>query len=310
VLSDSAVQGGIRRHRPNVASRLLVKRSNAGRLPIGRQTTRAAIPSGEENAKHPIRTIHDAGGNRGGKGTCTTDIPIQLEIQTTYIDGTTTNAIQGDGSPYVNGTGVVASVHLCDGTGDAIIALSTTRATSVSFAKLLAATADTPGWALSGSTINCQNYNICWTFNIDNIWFVPPGLNLTHSDEYEFTTHLGGGGPLFSKVSMLNPSAEVPLPQDQSTAVADAPYPNSPVRVHHCPASFQGPSAFCSSGQHEQWFVWPDSAATRGGTSQNGLPITQVATLILNGMTGKGGKGPLNGGEFSIPFYFKISALQ
>jgi|GEM_PF-3067324 hypothetical protein len=244
-----------------------------------------------------------------GKGTCTSDIPIQLEIQPTYIDGTY-SAIQGDGSPYANGSGVVALVHLCDGTGDAIITLSTTRPTSISFAKILAITANTPGWASSGSTINCQNYNICWTFNINNIWFVPPGLNLTHAYEYEFTTHLGGGGPLFSKVSMFNQSADVPLVQDQFTAVANAPYPNSPVRVHHCPASFQGTSTFCSSGQHEQWFVWADPAATQAGTSQTGLPITQVATLILNGMTGKGGKGPLNGGEFSIPFYFKISALQ
>jgi hypothetical protein len=232
-----------------------------------------------------------------GKGKCNSDIPVQWDIRGTYVDGSTQNAIQGDGGGQYTGQ----VIDVCGGTGDAKLLLTgTSRNATVSFSRMLAQNGDTtPTWASSGQTIGCMN--ICWLFNARNVLFVPSGK--TRADEYEFTTQLAGGGPLNSHIEMLNPNVDAVPPT--GLAAANSPYPNSPVVVHHCPADFQA-TAFCSSGQPEQWFVFPDQNPTQAGTSQTGLPITQVATLVIDSK----GHNKLNGGEFSIPFYFVISALQ
>jgi hypothetical protein len=68
-----------------------------------------------------------------GKGTCNSDIPIQWVINPLYVDGTTTSTIQGDGSPYVNGSSdVTAIINICSSTGDATL-LPGSRTDSVSF---------------------------------------------------------------------------------------------------------------------------------------------------------------------------------
>jgi hypothetical protein len=246
-------------------------------------------------------------GGGGGGGTCTNP-SLQWEILPTYIDGTQ-NAIQGDGSPYVGGqSGVNAYLDVCGGTNNARLNLdSSIRNVSVSYAKLLASTSITPDWARQGQTISCMN--VCFGFNVRNLLHVPSGQN--RANEYEFTTQMQGHNPLNTHNYMVNPQVDavpaVTLKRDPVHG-KNAPYLNSPVKLVHCPAQFTGSSdsGLCEGGRPEQWFVWPDSAPTATGTSQTGLPITQVLTLFIDGASNTMD----NGGEFSIPFFFVITALQ
>lgn len=244
-----------------------------------------------------------ASAGKGGGGKCTRDIPVQWELRSTYIDGTQ-NAIQGDGYPYVDGQkGVQSVVDVCGGTGDVKVLVldPTQRNVTVSYARMLASTSLTPAWANSGQTIGCMN--ICFAFNVRNINYVPEGAS--RADEYAFTTQLMGHSPQNTHNYFLNPDVEaVPA---STVSGANSPYPNSKVHVVHCPAQFSGvsDSGLCTSGHLEQWFVWPDNTPTVSAT-QTGLPATQVATLYVDGP----GSKLYNGGEFSLPFYFVITALQ
>ncbi len=234
-----------------------------------------------------------------GAGKCT-DIPIQWEIKTLYVDNTP-NAIQGDGSPYVNGqAGVGSIIYVCSGTFDAILSLSTngSRSISVSFGKVLDTSANTPAWAATGQTIAGK-----WFLNIPNLWFVPAGKD--RSQEFDFTTRFTSAAPSSSQghVRMLNPNSDV---QSYTGLGVTAPYPNSLVSVHHCPADSTPPATgACAGFTAETWFVWPDPNPTATGTA-NGNPITQVASVILDGKRG----ALIYAGEFSIPFYFVITNLQ
>lgn len=252
-----------------------------------------------------------------GKGACNLDVPLKWEILDRYVDGNTVNAIQDDRlspanppRPYLhNQDDVIAQIAVCNGTGNAALNVrfqSGPRQAFINFRTMVYVSADTPDWAGRGDTIGCVGYNLCWVFGIQNILYVPSGSD--RGDEYEFTTVMGGHGPLFSKLSFFNPGGNVVQPPDQFTAVSNDPYPNSLIRVHHCPASFTGSSSFCVSGQSEQWFVWPEEVPKPMGVLSAPPSARQVATLILNGM--KKPRGPVNGGEFSIPFLFKITSLQ
>jgi hypothetical protein len=168
---------------------------------------------------------------------------------------------------------------------------------------MLASTPQTPPWALSGGSINCATKNVCWDFRLRNAWFVPAGSD--HSQEYEFTTHLRVWGPLNVHVFFVNPGAQA-VPPDTTNGI-NSPYPDSLVRVHHCPAEFTAPSSGpCTGIVQESWLVWPDANPTQSGTSQTGLPIVQVASLLADGK----GASESNAGEFTLPFYFVITSLQ
>lgn len=233
-----------------------------------------------------------------GKGKCTSDVRVQWEIKSTYIDGTTPSAIFGDGingNLYVDGqSGVATAIDVCGGTGDAKLVLnfSTGRDLFVNFANMLHSTPNTPT-QVSGPPIGCMN--VCWMPIVRNLWYLPAGEN--RDSEFEFTTHLTGGGPLNSHVVMVNPNVDA-VPASSETA-ANSPHTNSPVHVVHCPANFTGSSESgrCTGGP-EQWHVWPESGP--GET-----PNTQVATLLIDRKPKR-----VSGGEFRIPFYFVITALQ
>jgi hypothetical protein len=86
-------------------------------------------------------------------GTCNRNIPVQWVIQTAYIDNLTMNALQSDGSAYIDGqTGVTARINVCSGTNDATLSLSSQRYYTASFAKMLAKTPYTPSYAATGQT--------------------------------------------------------------------------------------------------------------------------------------------------------------
>jgi hypothetical protein len=229
-------------------------------------------------------------------GSCTNP-SIQWTINPIYVDGTTPNAVQSDGSPYIDGQpGVSAVVHVCSGTYDAILLLSKSRSLSFSFAKLLASNSYTPSWALSGTTQSGAG-----GFTVHNLFFVPSGTD--RNQEYTFTTRGGGTTSGSWNLSMVNPSPDAPSSLPNRVAIANTPYPDSLVIVHHCPANVN--TSTCPNITHETWFAYPDPNPTASGVGQNGLPITQVGSLLISSHGTE-----VNAGEFSMPFSFTISLLN
>lgn len=231
-------------------------------------------------------------------GTCNLDIAVRWDLKTTYIDNNTPNTITGDGTPYVDGQDGVnrAVINVCSGTGDATLLLSRKRTISGSFAKILATNNNTPNWAAGGQTLTGQ-----WFLNIRNVLYVP--ANNDRANEYEFTTRGLFSTPVVNYSLILsNPASQA----DPKVSVgANSPYPDSLVVVHHCPANSTVSTGLCMGIIHETWLVWPDLNPTETGTSQTGLPETQVASVVV-----AKGSSTLSAGEFSMPFYFVISTLQ
>jgi hypothetical protein len=219
--------------------------------------------------------------------------PMTWTINPIYVDNVTANAIQGDGSPYVDGaSGVSAVMQVCSGSNDATLNLGT-RSASISFAKRLATTSGTPAFAANGTTVTVSD-----GLNVRNLGFVPAGTD--RSQEFVFTTRFNMQVLISGMFGLhfLNPNPQAPSIAP-NLSVADSPYMDSLVNVRHCPSNTNTPT--CPNIVHETWFVWPDSNPTAAGTA-NGLPITQVANLLDQK------KSPAkDAGEFSMPFYFTIS---
>lgn len=225
------------------------------------------------------------------KGSGCTNPGIQWTINPMYIDNVTANAFQSDGSPYINGqTGVSAVIYVCSGTNDAVLLLSKNRHYTLSYSKLLASNSNTPSWALSGAP-----QSMTGEANVRNLLYVPAGTD--RNQEYSFTTRYQGG------LIMVNPSPAAPSSAPNLLPIANTPYPDSLVEVHHCPANTN--TSTCPNITNETWTVYPDPTATASGTSNTGLPITQVGTLL---QTVKGSS--VNAGQFSMPFVFTISLLN
>ena len=242
-------------------------------------------------------------GQGKGKGSCT-DPRLKWEVLGSYADGAAnfTSAITSDGGIYEDGvSNVSAKIDQCGGTYDAKLFVDPAlRNIFVNFSKPLYTTSLTPTQAANGETVGCLK--ICWLFMIRNLTFVPEGEN--RERPYFFTTHLTGGGPLNSHLWMMNPAATAVRPVNDTSI--NAPYTNALLRVYHCPANFTGTSDYCVPGKNEQWIVWPDSTVF-GNSTQTGLPASQTATLKRDAIR----PNPAgNGGEFSVPFRFVITALQ
>ena len=222
-------------------------------------------------------------GVRAYGGHCTLDQPLQWIINPTYVDRTTTSAITGDGSPYVDGqSGVAAVINVCSGSGDATLVVSRGRTMAFSFAYLLASNSATPAWATG--TVSALS------MNVRNIAFVPtttpPTPPLTRSDEYSFTTRFGSSvyepsGKTLANFGMLNPSPTAMQISPESNAnIANFPNDDSLVNVYHCPAGDTSTACMnLSSNQpieHETWFVYPDSSQTPVNTNPNPQPTSSL----------------------------------
>jgi hypothetical protein len=230
-------------------------------------------------------------------GNCNLDTPLTWTIGSTYVDGTTPNLIQGDGSPYVNGqSGISAVIKICEGTNDAVLQLSsTTRSFSVGFARPLATNSQTPSWA--SGTVSGQGI-----LNIRNITFVPSGY--TRADEYNFTARMGSQLPVKGtwNFRMWALSADASTTVDGAVTAANTPYQDSLVNVHHCPANSTATTGLCAGVVHETWLVSADAGGA-GVSTETGLPLTQVGGLQNTQSR------VVNAGQFSIPFSFVISTL-
>lgn len=233
-------------------------------------------------------------------GTCNLDPPLQWTLNPLYVDNVTPSAITGDGSPYVNGqSGVTATIKVCTGTNDAVLS-NTSRTITFSFAKKLASNANTPSFASSGGAVTGPGL-----LNIRDITYVPAGF--TRADEYTFTTRMGSDLPVKGtwNFRIFSPATDAVSGTDTWVTANNTPYLNSSVIAHHCPANSTATVPPCVGVIHETWFVYPDSNVTESGMSQTGLPKTQVGGLVNSQRS-----APINGGQFSMPFYFAITSLQ
>ena len=224
------------------------------------------------------------------------DLPAQWTINNTYVDGITSSLITSDGSAYVDGTtGVSAYVTTCS-TGDGVVALSgSQRSISFHFTAPLYMDQYTPA-GLNGSTVQVLSVNV------RNIMY-----QHNAALEYTFTTRMGSNSSQFGPFRMVNLASQAVPPGGGGDNVANSPYADALVYVHHCPKSTV-PSGGCQALAHETWYVYPDPASY-GTSSFTGLPVSQVGTLILTQGSGKNSQ-TVNGGEFRMPFYFAISLLN
>ena len=226
----------------------------------------------------------------GGKPGGCQDIATQWTLNDHYPDGVTLNAIHDDAlGAYKNGqSGVIATIKICEGTNDAVLMTGSSRQLTFTFAShLLASTSDTPSWAYqivigSGGVLNIRNI----TYAYDS------------AHEYSFTTWMGSSLPVRGtwNFRMWHPTTDAVVgdPTNPPVAAANTPDIDTPVNAYHCPASASNPnpSPMCAGVTLETWFVWPLGA----GPWVGGLMNTQKSA-------------PINGGQFSMPFYFVISVL-
>src|ERR1051326_51328 len=191
------------------------------------------------------------------------DIPVIFSISSTYQDPSTLvtyNAgIRSDGGgDYVNGqSGVIAMIHVCNGSNGATLNTGTQRTVTYDFRNAVATNTSTPSWTTAPV----------------------PGGNLTFSNllynynaavTYSFTTYLKYADVQGFNFAMENLSATAPFnPPDGGV---NSPCITSLVQVVHYPAT---------STTKETWIVWSDSA-TPANCSLTCSPL-QVGTLFSSG---------------------------
>lgn len=230
-----------------------------------------------------------------GTGKCT-DISLVFSLSFTYVDGTTPAALYSDGTggsnpSYVDGVdGVTAVLHVC-GTNpshDATLLLANSKRTvGIDLTRLVHANSLTPSW--TGTPF----YNPAF-LNVRNILF-----NYDPNASYSFTTRFGSGfampaGPGKSTsyhVRMQNP-ADQAVPPQPNDSIANTPLNTSLVVLQHTPATATTP---------ETWTAYPD--ATVMGLTDSGANATQVGALLQDQNNG----GPLNAGQFAVPFAITIT---
>ena len=216
------------------------------------------------------------------------DIPVRVTILSNAVDPmtgvVTPAALRSDGSgEYVHGASKVsATIHVCDGTFDVILNVSSSKRT-------FAYQFNNP---IAGSVIDSQpawvpgTHKVSGWINVRNLLF----------SRQTFTTHMGttftapdrGSYRIgFMPVAVDAPNRH-PVSDDQNT-----PYDSSPAKVY--------PQAFdCNMGgtTKPSWLVM--------GTHPADGSTTQVGTLYKMA-SGKGGN--THKGQYTLPFELRVEAL-
>lgn len=218
---------------------------------------------------------------QGGK--CTNPGLI-FTITSPYTDPLTgagyNSGLLSDGNgPYANGGGVTAVLDLCNGSDGATLTPGSNRKVWLLLSNLVGSTTLTPAWTSQPAPILFLT--------------IPFGLNVSNTTgNYSFTTYL--------KVTMASPNSGYYFNMENPNATApfnppgsdeNVPCTASIVHVQHT-AAVAGVSA-------ETWTVWPDSTPIACGNSS----FSQIGTL---GLSSPPKKGPVNAGQFSVPFYITI----
>jgi hypothetical protein len=218
------------------------------------------------------------------------DIPVRVTILSNAVDPVTgvmtPAALRSDGSgEYVHGGAKVsATIHVCDGTRDVILNISSTKRT-------FAYQFPTP---IAGSVIESQpawapgTHKVTGWINVRNLLF----------SRQTFTTHMGTTFTApdrasyrigFMPVAVDAPNLH-PVNDNQNT-----PYDSSPARVY--PQPFD-----CNMGgtTKPSWVVL--------GTNRDDLGRMQVGTL--NKLTSNASGTNAHKGQYSLPFELRIDALH
>lgn len=257
---------------------------------------------GDDNGAAYVDGQQDVQSAEKGKNQCTNP-SLSWTINSSYTDGGTnvtyTGQIQGDRSgAYVDGTsGVVTVMHVCGGSNDATLTLSSPRSASVIFGPQLDPAVAPPSFACNGCTVTGEP--MAWDLSDLGLNWSPS----TSATNYNFTTGFNANVPVSSGtygLHLLSPSSDVPDTLAQWVNPPYTTYDDSVVHVQHCPAgSNQGsminpvnPYNECPTLAKETWFVWPDATTAP----------PQIATL-LNQKRSPG----VNAGQFSMPFFFTIT---
>jgi len=221
------------------------------------------------------------------KTTCT-DIPIQVMMLNNVVDpitgAVTPSALRSDGEgEYVNSTTVSATIHVCDGTNDAILNVSSGKRSFV-----YAFPSPIPGSATQSPR---------WTPGTDIVsgWINVRNLLYNHQP---FTTHVGTTftGPDRSTYRLAFMPVNVDAPDlHPVNDNENVPYDSSPATVY--------PQAFdCTIGgtTKPSWLVV--------GNNLNSLGMMQVGTLYKLA-TGANSTNTQEG-QYTMPFELRIDALS
>jgi hypothetical protein len=218
------------------------------------------------------------------------DVPVRVTILSNAVDPltgvVTPAALRSDGlGEYVHGASKVsATIHVCDGTFDVILNVSSTKRTfAYQFNNPIAGSVidSQPAWAPG-------THKVSGWINIRNLLF----------SRQSFTTHMGttftapdrGSYRIgFMPVTVDAPNRH-PVSDNQNT-----PYESSPARVY--PQPFD-----CNSGgtTKPSWVVLGNNPGDQGSI--------QVGTLNKLATTASGTSA--HKGQYSLPFELRIEALQ
>jgi len=218
-----------------------------------------------------------------------TDVPVRITILNNAVDpvtgAVTAAALMSDGlGEYIHGTSKVsATIHVCDGTNDVILNVSSTKRTfAYHFPSPIAGSVieSQPAWAPGTATVSG------W-INVRNVLF----------SKQAFTTHMGTTFTApdrasyrlgFMPVSVDAPNLH-PVDDNQNT-----PSDSSPAKVY--PQSFD-----CNIGgtTKPSWLVL--------GNSLGSQSRTQIGTLYRLATSPNGAN--IHKGQYMLPFELRIDAL-
>jgi len=221
-------------------------------------------------------------------GPCaTTSVNVTISYNYAYGGISFASAVYPDSAQaYSDGVnGVRAIINNCS--GDLILDLNnSTRQVGFSFQNSVAKNSYTPGWTsapfvASGAYLVVNNLMFSYNANVS--------YPFTTGAELAFTPP-GGTSRSQDTVCFHNPTADV-TPGCQNVNYPDN---TSLIVVQHTPAN-------PTMGIVETWTINPDNT----NMNLSGTPAaTQVGTLQL---PGSHGSGPINAGQFSMPFQFTVT---
>jgi hypothetical protein len=218
-----------------------------------------------------------------------TDVPIGVTILNNAVDqitgAVTTSALLSDGGgEYLNGTSnVSATIHVCDGTNNAVLNVSSSKRTFI-----YQFTAP-----ISGSVIQSKPVWVPGAYNVSG-WIDVRNLLFSHQP---FTTHMGttftGSDHANYRLAFMPTTVDAPdlHPVNDNQNI---PYDSSPAKVY--------PQAFdCNAGgiTKPSWLVV--------GNDLNNLGMMEVGTLykLANNAHGT----DTHEGQYTAPFELRIDAL-
>jgi hypothetical protein len=215
-----------------------------------------------------------------------TDVPIGVTILNNAVDpvtgAVTPSALLSDGGgEYLNGN-VSATIHVCDGTNDAVLNVSSRKRT---FMYQFPA-------PIAGSVIQSEPAWVPATYNVSG-WIDVRSLLYSHQP---FTTHMGTtfSGPDHASYRLGFMPANVDAPDlHPVNDNENIPYDSSPAKVY--------PQAFdCNVGgtTKPSWLVV--------GNNLNGLGFMEVGTLYK--LANNHGTDT-HEGQYTMPFELRIDAL-